>query len=259
MNIKQALTTLDVENDDHWTADGLPRVETVAALVGGDVTRRDITNAAPMFMRTPGETEETGAPTENPQETGSPEPEKPEETGSPVAEKIEAGAPEPEKTEEAGSPPEVPTENPQQAAHVEIMDSVVGLPPVEVFRDVALVDRAIDEFGRQASVLTARREAIVSQLKDIGQRSAMLTSARNKLTRGGAKTRATNAIQDYLKAQQKARADRAMRARRFIEAGTTIEDVTKELGGPSKMDAAMKQRKVARGARRPVYPSVVSK
>jgi len=145
-------------------------------------------------------------------------------------------------------------EDARRAAHVESLDPVVAMAPGEVFKDVALVDRAIDEFGRQATILTARREAVVEQLKDIGRRSALLTTARNRLTRGGAQSRQASTIQDYLKAQQRARMVRAERAKRFIEAGTTAEDVKEQLVGPSKIDAAMRQRKPGRDTARPAYP-----
>lgn len=279
MNIKQALATLDPATEEHWTADGLPRVETVAALVGGGITRRDITDADPTFLRpkassgtpppighepegTPAEsTPEPDAPVESTPEPDAPAESTPE-TDAPETEPAEApAAPAEPDAVPPGTTPETapdlapPTEeDPAQAAYVDIMDDVVGMSPQEVFRDMDLVDRAIDEFGRQAAVLTARREAIITQLKDVGRRSAMLTNARNKLERLGKRTKKPSSIQNYLKAQQKARAERAERARMFIRAGTTAEDVKEQLGGPSKMDAAMKQRKVARGARRPAYP-----
>lgn len=42
------LKTLDVNNDDHWTAQGLPRVE-VLGIEG--LTRKVVTEAAPTFTR----------------------------------------------------------------------------------------------------------------------------------------------------------------------------------------------------------------
>lgn len=51
MKIKEALETLDVLDDDLWTSDGLPKVSVVADLVGHDLTRQQITDAAPHFTR----------------------------------------------------------------------------------------------------------------------------------------------------------------------------------------------------------------
>lgn len=50
--IKEALELLDPEKDEHWTADGLPRMDIVESLVGDkSITREDVTNADPEFCR----------------------------------------------------------------------------------------------------------------------------------------------------------------------------------------------------------------
>lgn len=51
MNIQEAITQLDHANDEHWTADGSPRTDAVSAILGAKVTRQEITDAAPQFMR----------------------------------------------------------------------------------------------------------------------------------------------------------------------------------------------------------------
>lgn len=52
MDLKEALLTLDPENDDLWTSTGLPSVEAVKDAMGGEgVTRADIEAAAPGFTR----------------------------------------------------------------------------------------------------------------------------------------------------------------------------------------------------------------
>lgn len=50
--ILEAVRGLDPQNDEHWTADGLPRLDAVENLLGGDVSRKAVTNAAPDFTRT---------------------------------------------------------------------------------------------------------------------------------------------------------------------------------------------------------------
>jgi DNA repair exonuclease SbcCD ATPase subunit len=51
-NVQRALGQLDVNNDNHWTADGLPRLETVRLLAGDqNVSREQVTQAAPGFSR----------------------------------------------------------------------------------------------------------------------------------------------------------------------------------------------------------------
>jgi hypothetical protein len=50
--IREALSKLDILNDNHWTADGLPRLEPVRMLVGNQsLSREEVTKAAPGFSR----------------------------------------------------------------------------------------------------------------------------------------------------------------------------------------------------------------
>ncbi|AVJ51763.1 hypothetical protein Vid5_gp08 [Pantoea phage vB_PagS_Vid5] len=49
--ILDALNKLDSANDNHWTADGKPKVDTVKFLAGGAVTREDIDAVAPDYNR----------------------------------------------------------------------------------------------------------------------------------------------------------------------------------------------------------------
>lgn len=71
-DIKAALAKLDPANDEHWTTDGLPRLDAVEAMVGSAVSRKDITNAAPEFTRGVAQSvvdeardEETAGPTDD--------------------------------------------------------------------------------------------------------------------------------------------------------------------------------------------------
>ena len=49
--ILEALLGLSPGNDEHWTADGLPRLDAVENLLGASVARKQLTNAAPDFNR----------------------------------------------------------------------------------------------------------------------------------------------------------------------------------------------------------------
>lgn len=49
--IKEALGKLDPANEDHWTSDGLPRLDVMKDLVGEAVTRQNVTVAAEGFTR----------------------------------------------------------------------------------------------------------------------------------------------------------------------------------------------------------------
>lgn len=49
-SIIEALKKLDVENDEHWTVDGAPRLDVLAAQFPG-LTRSMVTQVAPLFSR----------------------------------------------------------------------------------------------------------------------------------------------------------------------------------------------------------------
>lgn len=51
-DILQALSSLQPEEDAHWTTDGSPRLEAVAQLLGVPVTRAEVLAVAPRFSRT---------------------------------------------------------------------------------------------------------------------------------------------------------------------------------------------------------------
>lgn len=49
--LTESLLKLDVNNDDHWTTDGAPRLDALEAIHGSAVSRGDVTVAAPKFSR----------------------------------------------------------------------------------------------------------------------------------------------------------------------------------------------------------------
>lgn len=50
-DILEAVKSLSPAVDEHWTTDGLPRLDAVENMLGGSVTRKQLTNAAPDFNR----------------------------------------------------------------------------------------------------------------------------------------------------------------------------------------------------------------
>ena len=51
MNIVEALSQMDVLDDDQWTQEGSPKLEVVSELVGQKVSRPEVISAAPKFTR----------------------------------------------------------------------------------------------------------------------------------------------------------------------------------------------------------------
>lgn len=234
--LDEALKALDPANDDHWTSDGLPRVDVITGLVGQAVTRADITGLAP------GLTREALAGSVDGDKGDEPE----------ASDKAVEGATEEQR--ELTPKPDLDEEDPKYFAHVEPADEVVGMDIHDVFSSLELTDRGIAEFSRQNMILVQRKSEIEKKITDIGRRTALLERERSRLAKAAGVDDKAASLKAYQNAQRKARQDRAARARRFIEAGTTAEDVAKELGGKSAIDMAMSNR--GRGRGRPSYPAV---
>lgn len=93
MAILDALLALDVGNDEHWTADGLPRMDAVEALTGEKgITRQQVTAAKPGFSRAIAITAQEEGEGELEQESG----------GEPATDAPEEA--EQEQVEDAGQP-----------------------------------------------------------------------------------------------------------------------------------------------------------
>lgn len=244
MDIKTALNQLDPLDDEQWTTDGAPRVDAVAKILGTEVTRKQITDAAPDLTR------DKVAESTTAKESDAPATD--DDVDELEAELAQDGEPSP-PIESEGQVEHVAEFD---AGYVEPADNVVGMDPRVVCQDVELIDRALAEFERQAVILDQRREACLKKLKDLGQRSALLNKYRARLA-GPAGRGNPRAIQDYLAAGQRARAERAARARRFIDAGTTADDVAKQLSSKAPIDQAMGKRKAPPTAQRPAYPRTV--
>ena len=215
-SILAALQQLDSSNDNHWTADGMPRLDTIKVLTGEEVTRAQVTEAAPYFNR-------TNPTTEVPPEVLDP----PAPAG---ADATTADAP-PITTEEKD-------EEPVEAA----------APLVVTVND--------EEVGELQGALTATREAMVeaeaaiTAAKDTYQKlvnqEVELDDKLGELV--GVET-SGDAIRGYLASQKKLVADKVNRFKQMKDAG--LGEVLNNLGKMrAPIDEAM-ARKRARGGKRP--------
>jgi hypothetical protein len=76
MKLSEAISQLDHSQDGHWTEDGMPSVEAVAAIFGKEVDREQITKAAPNLVR---KVEEPSAEKSSAEEPSAPADEEPME------------------------------------------------------------------------------------------------------------------------------------------------------------------------------------
>lgn len=255
--IQAALLQLDPEKDEHWTTDGLPRVDIVSGLLGRSVTRKEITEAGPNVTRTTAGEEEAmdpGTVTTEDEEDGEDQPyddsqEPTEEQAKPAKQPRESFTPGKHTIRVMPEPPA------EAAAMIEAQDEVLAMPFDVVAQDPDLIDRACVELDRQAGVLARRRTAIDERLHELGARSELLQRARSQIVRGTGESEHQKQLNAYLESNRRSREAKALRARAFIEAQTTPADVAKELDIRSPLDRALAQRRPQHGAPRRLTPA----
>lgn len=173
--IKEALAKLDIDNDDHWTTEGLPRLDVMKDLVGVAVSRADITAAAKGFSRKTPNLEN-----EKPELTGSGEQadeeastvaetqdgETTEETETEEVTEVEEGSDEAVEAEVAAARKNLDEANARYKAAVEAMDVVIMRRSKEANRETqASTVKAFQESQRkQREKAVARQRAMAEAM-----------------------------------------------------------------------------------------------
>lgn len=218
MYIIEALRKLDVDNDNHWTSDGLPRLDTVKMIASNpSISRMDIDAVAAGFNRSnaatwqpvKSETQETGET--NP--TSNDQPPTTEDVQEPVVQS-EAGSGDRQSTEQ----------NDTQA------EQGVSLEELEATLEAA-VARSDKARQAKAAAEVEFREAIAAE-----------DAAREAVRAAQPVEEQGNVIQAYLQAQIKANQERAEIAARLAEAGITVKSV-EDVQFASKLDEALAKGK----------------
>lgn len=244
----EALAGLDVNNAQHWTSDGLPRLETVRFLSGDNsLTREAVSAAAPGFTRM--------TPT-------LPSAEQAQQGTQQAAQAPAAGAGDTSTTQPGSEAPGAAA-GPDSAAP---SDSAEG----GEHGDQANADQAADGAGPAAanepeeSELAGDLDAQVEQARarvDKAQRAAQeagaaLAKAQDELdrlvslqdaTRPSASQSLAEAVQSYHESQKRLLAQRGAQRQMLAQAGIKLSDL---LPSKSKLDSAL-SRKTERGGQRP--------
>jgi hypothetical protein len=218
-NIKGALAKLDVTNDNHWTGDGLPRLDAVKLFASDQtLTREAVTQAHPGFTR--------ANATSGTQVAQGPAAVTPAATPDPAASAAPVAPP-------AATLPDI-------AAPVA---TGVASEPDEI---QLIQDELNAEHGRLAEI--EKYLADGNKAKQEAQKRIDLLSA--KLERAGGVETVTETIQGYLAGQAALRARRADQIKRWNDSGVNLKDI---LPSKAPIDIAM-SRKRGYGTRRPVVP-----
>lgn len=228
MEIKDALAKLDHKNDDQWTADGSPRVDVVAAMVGNEkLTRKDITNASPNFVR---DAENGPSPSEDDVEQET------EVSTGQEQQPAVVQSPDVEEAIEEDFEDKTPT----------CLQEALELTGSDFVEDRDLFEPSLKFMDDEMIEIERERVRLMERQKFIQQRRAQLAQHQiNTEPRGNAKS-------SWLKRQNEIRAAKAERARRFFEgSGASPDEVREALNVRSPIDNAMRGRKTTLGSQRP--------
>ena len=218
-NIIDALKKLDVSNDNHWTVDGQPRLDTVKMLAADPSVTRDTINAiAPDFNRETAaswepkqETEQVQTPSDNEQSAEDQPQEKPVEATGTSGNDVEQ---QPQDTE---------TEPNEEVAET----------------NLELLEKALAD----AEVKTAEKR-LVKEQAEAAYAAALQEedAARIALDAAKPKTHELDPIHGYLNAQLEIQSERSRVVEALREAGVTPE-VLQKLAGVNPTDLAYSTKK----------------
>ncbi len=201
--IQEALLKLDTANDNHWTDDGLPRVDAVKFSAGiPTLTRDEITSASPGFSRTNAVIATEAAGAQAPQKTAP-------EAGTATA-VIVAPAGAVQAAEQTGaSDGQVHTE-----AEAEIAED-------DGEQDVTLAELLVIAQGRVAQIEQYRVQVLSEHAKATAEVDRIL----NEIEATGAAETSQSAIQQYLAGQNRLLDERAEFAARLRDAKIDLKQL----------------------------------
>ena len=209
--ILEALLGLSPGNDEHWTADGLPRLDAVENLLGASVTRKQLTNAAPDFNRAMAQSVVDEAASQG-------------DTEQPDADKTEPSA----NPQPLGDPDETDTATADASGHDDFDPLAEGPGDEE-----AELDEAIQEAQDRVSAIQRALEQGKLALAEAEQDLANAVNAKNSAF---PPLSAAEAIQQFQRSEHEKRA-----AARGVVLGSVA----------SPIDAALKARRTNQGRRTP--------
>lgn len=223
-HIKAALQKLDPSNDNHWTADGAARLETVRFVAhDNSITREQVNAAVPGFSR-------STAPALAAQQ--------PQAAQQPVAATVPAPAAPAHAVEPATAP--------QMAVPQPVLRPArpQDIPPVpEGYSEADLREMLQDANASLQEALKSKGEAE----KAVAYATKIVDRLVDALTKKETPSDFANTVQDYLRTQAALREQRAQRI-----AATKNIDLSTILPQKSKLDKSF-ERKVGYGHNRPDF------
>lgn len=224
--ITDALAKLDPANPNHWTDDGLPRMDTVKILSGDPaLTREQVTTAAPAFNREAALAALQGA-------------------------SAAAATTAPPVTDSAPAAPVQAASGADEAAATAPPATNEDLP---VFEPAPLAFDSNDQDTLRSKIeevklyLSDAINEVQTWKNNVEMAQNVLADLEAKLAENGGSPQ--NTITEYLKRQRQNLEERGARKFLIRDSGLDLKQLAKDLKSP--VDAAM-ERKTGRGGRRPV-------
>lgn len=238
--ILEALSQLDPLNDDHWTTDGAPRMDAIEAIVGDkSITRKDIVNAAPDFNR-----EKASQPPEDDEQSGDQGEAQENQTNGEGSQEQQ-----PNPDDEQGKDPDLEDQEDKDEPQGEL-EIPTGQTEAEFIQwmltlkanDLESLEETLKEqINQLAQGIEQAKELIIKTRRAV-------TATRQRIQQIVPGSTNQDAINDFIKAQNAARAAKVARRNEILK-GVKVD----ELDPRAPIDAAM-ARKTKRGTQRPVRP-----
>lgn len=229
--IVEALLKLDVKNDNHWTADGLPRLDTVKMLASDQALTRDsVAAAAPGFSRATATGYTTPrAEQQAPQAQGQGGNGEQQQSTAPVAPQTA-----PQATESGQRAGDLDTGQAEQPS----LEGSAGVAT----DGIAALEGALAEQEELVSKIRAHKVEVDKAFEEARAKEDEL---RVKLEEARPQRSTGNDIQDYLAAQRKNLEARAARQQMIRESGINLKELASNLKAP--IDAARARRNTRGG------------
>lgn len=212
--IETALSKLDHDNDEHWTATGLPRASAVNSFLDESVTAKDILKASPDFRRV--NSNNSGISGADSSQSNEPKTSKNDDNSDDQrqdaslqedSESVEFSLDDLDYDEEDAD---------HMKAIVKNIDSMISK-----------IDADVVELGKLKAKLYAKQTEVVEKLYKIPNEGPM------------------DATQRYLKSLAKMREKKAARYRAFKATNIDVKELKELIDPRSKLDAKIAQQNIA--------------
>lgn len=231
--VQNAIAQLDANNNEHWTADGLPRLDAVRTLAGDlTVTREEVNQASPGFIRPA-------------VKAAAPAPWGDNASGQAAAAPWSANASDDESDaahDDSEEDSAVASDTPLVAADFE------AVPEITELSDDATVAEIQQRLHEATALMNSLERQKIAIEKEFKAAQAEVDSITRELEVLVPPETTSDALQGYFARQQQLLQDRASRMKMIQNSGLDLKALTAGLKSP--IDAAM-SRRTGRGGKRP--------